>query len=234
MGKRIFTRKKGVRRLASRGVAPSARGDGPDGRAPFSSENELVLARRSANRHSTLRAGRTIGEQREKLETANERELARQKDKRKSHLRVFFVSFGFIILVAILAVVYFAFVRGREEQPIVEEPEPTYQPTIEVVDEDAAATSGKITSRMKDYIGQAEVDFRALGYQPTRAVLPAGAVREIDFYLDGYSGYIKMFIDRPTAVSVEDADRMLRYLSGQGITDFQYIDVRLPHKAYWK
>ena len=181
-----------------------------------------------------MRAGRTIGEQREKLETANERELARQKDKRKSHLRVFFVSFGFIVLVAILAAIYFVFFRGGEDQLIVEEPEPTYQPTIEVVDEDAAATSGKITSRMKDYIGQAEVDFRALGYQPTRAVLPAGAVREIDFYLDGYSGYIKMFIDRPTAVSVEDADRMLRYLSGQGITEFQYIDVRLPHKAFWK
>lgn len=214
----------------------SSKKEAPDGRAPFSSEDSPppTLARRSANRHSTIKAGRTIGEQREKLETANERELARQKDKRKSHLRVFFVSFGFIILVAILAVVYFAFARSGEEQPIVEEPEPTYQPTIEVVDEDAAATSSKITSRMKDYIGQAEIDFRALGYQPTRAVLPAGAVREIDFYLDGYSGYIKMFIDRPTAVSVEDADRMLRYLSGQGITEFQYIDVRLPHKAFWK
>lgn len=201
---------------------------------PATPVTEPTLARRSANRHSSLKAGRTIGEQREKLETANERELARQKDKRKSHFRVFFVSFGFIILAVILMVVYFVFFRGKEYQPVVVEPEPTYQPTIEVVDEDAAATSGKITSRMRDYIGQAEVDFRALGYQPTRAVLPAGAVREIDFYLDGYSGYIKMFIDRPTAVSVEDADRMLRYLSGQGITEFQYIDVRLPHKAFWK
>ena len=201
---------------------------------PVAPAPEPILAHRSANRHARLKTGRTIGEQREKLETANERELARQKDKRKSHLRVFFVSFGFIVLVAILAVVYFVFVRSGEEQPIVEESEPTYQPTIEVVDEDAATTSGKITSRMRGYIGQAEVDFRALGYQPTRAVLPAGAVREIDFYLDGYSGYIKMFIDRPTAVSVEDADRMLRYLADQGIMDFQYIDVRLPHKAFWK
>ena len=43
-----------------------------------------------------------------------------------------------------------------------------------------------------------------------------------------------MIIDRDTAVSVEDADRMLRYLSDQGTVEFQYIDVRLPHKAYWK
>lgn len=208
----------------------------PDGRAPFSSENSPppTLARRSANRHSTIKAGRTIGEQREKLETANERELARQKDKRKSHFRVFFVSFGFIILAVILVVVYFVFFRGGEDQPVVVEPESIYQPTIEIVDEDAAATSGKITSRMKDYIGQAEADFKALGYQPVRAVLPTGAVREVDFYLDGYSGFIKMIIDRGTAVSVEDADRLLRHLAGQGITNFEYIDVRLPHKAYWK
>ena len=201
---------------------------------PVAPAPEPVLARRSANRHSSLKTGRTIGEQREKIETANERELARQKDKRKSHFRVFFVSSGFIILAVILAVVYFVFFRGGEDHPVVVEPEPTYQPTIEIVDEDAAATSGKITSRMKDYIGQAEADFKALGYQPTRAVLPTGAVREVDFYLDGYAGFVKMIIDRGTAVSVEDADRLLRYLAGQGITNFEYIDVRLPHKAFWK
>ena len=137
-------------------------------------------------------------------------------------------------MAVILAVVYFVFFRSGEDQPVVVEPESIYQPTIEIVDEDAAATSGKITSRMKDYIGQAEADFKALGDQPVRAVLPTGAVREVDFYLDGYSGFIKMIIDRGTAVSVEDADRMLRYLADQGIMDFQYIDVRLPHKAYWK
>lgn len=202
--------------------------------APVAPVPEPVLARRSANRHSSLKAGRTIGEQREKLETANERELARQKDKRKSRFRVFFVSFGFIILAVILVVVYFVFFRGGEDQPVIVEPEPAYQPTIEIIDEDAATTSGKITSRMKDYIGQAEADFKALGYQSVKAVLPTGAVREVDFYLDGYSGFIKMIIDRGTAVSVEDADRLLRYLANQGITDFEYIDVRLPYKAYWK
>ena len=41
-------------------------------------------------------------------------------------------------------------------------------------------------------------------------------------------------IDRDSAISVEDADRMLRYLSGEGISDFTYIDVRIDGKAYWK
>ena len=91
-----------------------------------------------------------------------------------------------------------------------------------------------VTSRMKDYIGQAEVDFRALGLVPVKAVIPAGAIREIDFYLDGKTGFVKTTIDRGTGVSTEDAKRMLDYLESQGITDFEYIDVRLEGKAYWK
>ena len=64
--------------------------------------------------------------------------------------------------------------------------------------------------------------------------MPAGAIREIDFYLDGYNGFIKFTLDRATGVSVEDTDRMIRYLAGKGISDFQYIDVRLDGKAYWR
>lgn len=192
------------------------------------------LAHRVANRHSAMKSGRTIGERREKLETSNERLAARKQAKRQKRLRVFFVSIGFIILMAILAIVYFVFFEKREEVfPEATDTE-VYAPTIEVVDEDAAATSGKITSRMSEYIGQVEAEFRALGYQPTKAVLPTNSIREVDFYLDGHNGYIKMITDRSAAVSVEDADRMLHYLAGQGITNFSYIDVRISGKAYWK
>ena len=87
---------------------------------------------------------------------------------------------------------------------------------------------------MKEYIGQAEVDFRELGYQPIKAVIPVGSIREVDFYLDGYTGFIKMIIDRGTGVSVEDADRMIKYLADIDVSDFSYIDVRIEGKAYWK
>ncbi len=206
----------------------------PSAPTPDAAPAPPTLARRSANRHSTMRSGRTIGEQREHLETANERMAARQKDKRRQHARVFFVSIGFILLVVAIVVVYFEFFHEKDQSRSDTAVENiTYKPTVEVIDEDAAAGSG-ITSRMSEYIGQAEVDYRSLGYTPVKAVVPSGAIREVDFYLDGYPGYIKMYIDRPTAVSVEDADRMLRYLAGQGITDFQYIDVRIPYKGYWK
>ncbi|MBQ9180683.1 hypothetical protein IJ135_01140 [Candidatus Saccharibacteria bacterium] len=91
-----------------------------------------------------------------------------------------------------------------------------------------------ITSRMSEYIGQAEADFRELGYTPVKAVIPSGSIREVDFYLDGQPGRIKTIIDRGTGVTVEDADRMLRYLASIGVTSFEYIDVRVEGKAYYK
>lgn len=178
--------------------------------------------------------GRTIGEKREKLETANERAAARKKDKKQKKRRVTFTIIGFAIFIGILVFLGFFFLGNGEPAPAETPVEVvTTEPTIEIIDEDAAA-GGKITNRMRSYIGQAEQDFRDLGYTPAKAVVPTGSVREVDFYLSGQPGFIKMHIDRGTAVSVEDADRMLRYLTAQGTTNFQYIDVRLARKAYWK
>lgn len=180
--------------------------------------------------------GRTIGEKRERLETKNERAAARKKDKQKNARRIIFVTLGFVVLIIILIVLAVNFFGANSDEPIApsEDANITYEPTIEIIDEDASATGGKITGRMSQYIGQAESDFKELGYTPIKAVLPTGAIREVDFYLEGYNGFIKLIIDRPTAVSVEDADRMLRYLAGQGITEFQYIDVRVEGKAFWQ
>ena len=188
-------------------------------------------------KHGRVVVGRTIGEKRERLETKNERAAARKKDKQKNTRRIVIVTVGFILLAAILIYLGFSFFGGGgESYPAIvsDDTETTHEPTIEIVDEDVSATGGKITTRMREYIGQAEADFRALGYTPTKVVLPTSAIREVDFYLDGYSGFIKLIIDRGSAVSVEDADRMLRYLAEQGITDFQYIDVRLSGRAYWR
>ena len=195
---------------------------------------EPKLVRRHENRKSTIKSGRTIGEKREKLETANERAAARKKDKRKNATRVALTILGFIILVAALAGLFLMFTREGEGGAYKNTVEIPYSPTIEVIDEDSAATGGELTNRMSEYIGMAEADFRTLGYTPIKAVLPTGSIREVDFYLENYSGFIKLLIDRGTAVSAEDADRMLRYLAEQGITEFEYIDVRIEGRAYWK
>lgn len=203
-------------------------------------ENKPKLANRSENRKSTIYSGRTIGEQREQLETASERIALHEKTKRQKIRRIVLASIFIVFIFAfcVWVITYLAPLSDDGENGnsststtiIV-----PYTPTIEVIDEDATATGGHLTSRMKEYIGQAEADLRELGYTPTKAVIPTGAIREVDFYLDGYTGYIKMTIDRGTGVSAEDADRMIRFLaSDRGLNDFEYIDVRIDGKAYWK
>ena len=177
-----------------------------------------------------MRTGRTIVEEREKLETASERMKARKKSKKRQFFRIFFVSLIFVILLAII-VYFLATSFTKQEEGLVETTIVPYAPTIEVIDEDAVATGGMLTNRMSEYIGQAESDFKDLGYRPLKVVIPTGKARELHFYLEGYEGYIKMTIDRGTAVSVEDADRMIRYLNGEA---FEYIDVRVEGKGYWK
>lgn len=194
------------------------------------------LARKRENRQSVYRMGRTIGEKRERLETANERAAARKKDKKRQARRVTFTVIGFAILAAVLILLCFFFVGNGEPAPVVTTPDDvavSTEPTVQIIDEDAASGS-HITNRMQSYIGQAEQDLRDLGLKPAKVVVPTGSIRTIHFYLDGYTGYIKMTIDRGTAVSAEDAERMLRYLAGQGINDFEYIDVRVDGKAFWK
>ena len=137
------------------------------------------------------------------------------------------VAITVIILIAV-------FLKNRAENEAETTPTTvvkTYKPTIEIINENT--TSG-ITNRMSEYIGQLEADLRDLSIAPVKAVVPAGAIREVDIYLDGYTGFIKTTIDRGSGVTAEDTERMLRYLGQQGIGDFQYIDVRIDGKAYWK
>ena len=188
-------------------------------------------------KHSAIRSGRTIGEQRERLETASERNAIHIKTKRLKRRRIILTVASFLMLFAFSVWLISRLTPSPDETGNITTSTTVivpYAPTIEVVDEDAATTGGRLTSRMKEYIGQAEVDLRELGYTPVRAVIPTGTIREVDFYLDSYTGFIKMTIDRGTGVSAEDTDRMLRYLASIGVTDFQYIDVRIDGKAYWK
>lgn len=193
------------------------------------------LAKRSAHRKSQIMSGRTIGAKREHLETANERAAARKKDKQKSALRIFFTVLGFLALAAILVALYFVFIKQDDvNYDDYVATTTTKEPTIEIIDEDSSSTGGKITSRMKQYLGRVEECFKEREYQPVKAVIPASSIREVHLYLEGYDGFIKMIIDRDPAISVEDADRMIRYLAEQGTTTFSYIDVRIDGKAYWQ
>ena len=184
---------------------------------------------------TSIRSGRTIGERREHLETASERIATHKKLKNKQRMRLLFTILGFGVVILIVIYISTQFLQHDSATPAFSSTIVLpYSPTIEIIDEDASATGGRISSRMKEYIGQAEADFREMGLIPVRAVIPTNSIREIHLYLDGYTGFIKMIIDRGTGVSVEDADRVIRYLASIGVNDFEYIDVRIDGKAYWK
>jgi hypothetical protein len=192
------------------------------------------IARRRLNKKSTIRLGRTIGEKREKLETNSERTAAHKKIRQRQISRIIFTVLGFAIVALLLFYVGVFFIGEKEDNPTVATTVVTYQPSIEIIDEDATATGGHISSRMKEYIGMLEEDLRALGITPTKAVIPTGSIREVDIFIEGYTGYLKTIIDRGSGVTAEDAERMLRYLASIGVADFQYIDLRIDNKAYWK
>ena len=183
---------------------------------------------------SSLRTGRTIGEKREHLETANERAAARKKDKFKKSLRVILTIISFIALILVLIGLYFGFRTAETNLEELNNPNTTLDSTIEIIDEDADSTGGHLSSRMTEYISQVVSDFKEFGLTAIKAVIPTGSIREVDFYLDGHTGFIKTTIDRGAGVTTEDAERMLRYLSSIGVSDFEYIDVRIDGKAYWK
>ncbi|MBQ3310221.1 hypothetical protein IJG73_02165 [Candidatus Saccharibacteria bacterium] len=174
-----------------------------------------------------MRTNRTIVGQRDKQEKASERLMARQKAKNKKIISVI-ITVGVLLVLFMLAVMMVREWMRPAEVVVVQAEE--YAPTVEILDEDS---SGYITERMKQYVGRVERDFKDAGYKVTRAIIPAGKTREVDIYVEGRTEYYKMNLDRGTAVSVEDAVRMIEYLSERAIAP-SYVDVRIAGKAYYK
>ncbi len=178
-----------------------------------------------------IRSGKIIAGERERFESDSERERVRKRAKTRKKWSV-------VCILAIIGVFCWLIWLGgcqvvriiNEEQEKIANNDNKYAPTVEIIDEDGRKN---ISNRVKEYVGQIEVDFRDLGYKVSQVVLPVGAAREIDVYLDSFDFYIKVNIDRGTAVSAEDADRMIKYLSEKSI-EASYIDVRVEGKGYYK
>ena len=172
-----------------------------------------------------MKRGQTIVAKRERQESASERMLARKKVRNKRILSVVVVVLILIILTIFGVMGWQVLFKDKVIDTKTEATTP--EPTVEIVDEAGVGVSGRI----KEYIAWLEQDFKELGYTVTRVDLPRDKSRELLVSLDGYDGYIKMNIDRGAGVSVEDADRMIKYLNGGG---FEYIDVRVEGKGYYK
>ena len=175
-----------------------------------------------------LKRGQTIVAEREHAEADSERIQEHQRTKRKHTTSVVTAA---LLLVALGLLAYTA---GKnmvaEYEQSTKAPTTEYAIKAEIVDED---NRGKISARIKEYIGQLEQDLADLGYTVTQVTLPTGTSRELYIDLDGEETYYKVNIDRGSAVTAEDIDRTLRYLHENDLHP-AYADVRVEGKAYFK
>lgn len=177
-----------------------------------------------------MKSGRTVAGEREKAVSDSERQRVRKAAKNRKIIGVFFV------LLACAALAFLGVVSVRSWLDAydsgVDDPEKTDY-TLEnvmIIDDNG----GEITTRIKKYVWQIAGDLADLGYTLEKAVLPVGMLREVDLYIKDVPGYIKTNSERDTAVSAEDIDRLIKYLTERGIGEITYIDVRISGKAYYK
>lgn len=178
-------------------------------------------------KNSDVKVGRTIAGEWERQESESERLAARKKAKNK---KIFKVLILFAVLGVITAVIVMEVSTWMVNRKKIETAKYVPQPTVNIIDESGQG----ITNKIREYVGQLELDLKDIGLTLNRAVVPAGKNREIDIYLDGYDEYyFKLNVDRETAIGAEDAKRMLAYLTEHDLHP-QYVDVRVRGKAYYK
>jgi uncharacterized protein YneF (UPF0154 family) len=204
---------------------------------PEKKPSEDKKARRSAPRETAetgnkterdYRVGKTIAGATNNARKRNlEHIAARKKQQRKNALIVLCILI-ILISVGIIAGNYIAQKAAEREAALTEEN--PLEPTVAIVDENVG---DNISSRTKVFVARLEADAKDYNLKIDHVVLPFQKAREILVYFDGRKEYYKMTSERGSAVQVEDAERMMRYLDGKGLKP-EYVDLRVEGKAYYK
>ena len=183
---------------------------------------------RRQSKMKQMRLGQTIVAERERAESESARMQARKKAHRRQTTSILIVA----LMLAILGLVFYIGMKEiwAPDESMTSEVQVAYKIQAEVVDEDHR---NQISTRVQNYIAELEQDLRSLGLRVTRVVLPTGKSRELYVDIEGSETYFKVNIDRGTAVSAEDIQRMIRYLDEQDLHP-SYVDVRIEGKAYYK
>lgn len=194
-------------------------------------------ARRSVSREAAeasnkterdYRVGKTIAGATNNARKRNlEHIAARKKQQRKNALIVLCILI-ILVSVGIVAGNYIAQKAAEREAALTEEN--PLEPTVAIVDENVG---DNISSRTKVFVARLEADAKEYNLKIDHVVLPFQKAREILVYFDGRKEYYKMTSERGSAVQVEDAERMMRYLDGKGLKP-GYVDLRVEGKAYYK
>ena len=181
---------------------------------------------RRNDREQGIRRGQTIVAERERAESEVERLRIRKRKKRRKRRAIITLS----LLIAIGYLVIYTYVRQWSRERVVVEPTEKYVIKAEVVDEDSV---GFVSARAEEYIVQLEQDLTNYGFNVVKFVLPSGTSRELYVDVTGVDYYFKVNMDKDAAVTAEDINRMVKYLTEREIRP-EYVDVRVDGKAYYK
>jgi hypothetical protein len=105
-------------------------------------------------------------------------------------------------------------------------------PQIEMVD-DSGAGENTLSSNFLGFIGQTISGLNDAKLPTRKIVIPPGALRYVEFYVEGVSYPFMVQIDRDASHQVLDIVNMKKYLDEKKIVP-SYVDVRVEGKAYWR
>lgn len=110
------------------------------------------------------------------------------------------------------------------------------QPKVAIDDKSGVQIEGDAvtSSRFLSFVGQTTAYITEKGGgEVERVVVPAGAIRYVDFYLVGREYPFKAQIDRDANSQAADIVAMTNYLDQNNIKP-SYVDARVAGKSYWK
>ncbi len=112
------------------------------------------------------------------------------------------------------------------------------EPELTVVDENnlGVVSDSVASTRFLSFVGQLSSELDAVGYDIEKVTVPLGMSREVDVLLKEIPVRFKMSVDRSPIAAVRDLGRVDRWFKENkgGFDGLNYIDLRVPGKAYWK
>jgi len=109
------------------------------------------------------------------------------------------------------------------------------EPTVTITDNSGASidSNAVASSRFLRFIGQVTAELKKSNNDVEKVVIPAGAIRYVEFYLTERKYPFKAQIDRDALGQAVDIANMVKYLDTNKIIP-QYVDSRIAGKSYWK
>ena len=193
---------------------------------------DASVAQRSEAERQTVatefRVGKTIAGSTNENRRRNLEHIANRKKKQIRNVIITIVLLGAIAAVVILLANYLGDI-AREREALLAEENPMV-PTVTIVDENVG---NNLSERAKLFVARLEKDAKDYKLEIDHVVLPFQKARELDIYFKNRGEYYKMTMERGSAVQMEDAERMMRYLDGKDLYP-GYVDLRVEGKAYYK